>query len=73
MKGKYNQGQGKPKWKAPRGSTSNAQAQAIGRGEGAKEEAKGQEKPHEANGLKTLAMLLMTRHAMLQTKCHVTK
>jgi hypothetical protein len=49
MKGihKYNQGQGRPKWKVPRGSTSNAQAQTIGRGEGARKEVEGEEKSHE--------------------------
>jgi len=49
MKGihEYNRGQGIPKCKAPRGSTSNAQAQTMGRGEGARKEPEGQEKPHE--------------------------
>jgi len=37
----YNQGQGRQKWTAPRGSTFNAQAQVIGRGERVRKEAKG--------------------------------
>jgi hypothetical protein len=51
MKGihKYNQGQRRPKWKAPRGSTFNAQAPVVGKGKGAKKKVEGQEKPHEEN------------------------
>jgi len=64
----YKQGQRKPKWKAPRGFTSNSQAQAIRKGKRVGRGIEGQEEPLERQNLKSLAMLLMMKHAMSQER-----
>jgi hypothetical protein len=64
---KYKWGQRKPKWKAWRASTSNAQAEAVGGGEGARREAERQEKPLEEKMPKRL------ENAADDETCHAKK